>query len=104
MSNNATPTNERYMVKSFFRWVKSLWQTRPIHIPRTPGTPRQNYFGMKIHRGFCPRCACEEFFSGPPGVIFCGNENCRAGFKVWNYGDGKVFAEQTENGPDHLYR
>ena len=64
--------------------------------------------GSSIAANTCPTCFEQNFYSGPSAsdstVVFCGNSNCRAGFRVWHYGNGLVWAERIdEKGPDSLY-
>ena len=88
-------------------WFKN-WITRhyTIQIPREPGRGVSNELGLSVIRGECPICCSKEgFFRGRnANEIFCGNPHCRSGFFVQNFGEGKVWAKQIENGPSHLYR
>jgi hypothetical protein len=77
----------------------------PIVIPRSHGFPRSNELGRCIGGNHCPCCDEEGFFAEErPSVLYCGNADCRAGFRVENYGDGRIWAEQIEDGPSFLYR
>jgi hypothetical protein len=76
-----------------------------IKVPRCKGTPRGNPEGVSISRNICPVCHEENFFRGEAeNVLYCGNDACRAGFKIFNY-DGKemIWADAHEQGPDRLY-
>lgn len=64
--------------------------------------------GRAIYENRCPDCgAVENFYQGPQHKLrvelYCANPKCRHGFLVSNYGDGKVWAVRSYNGPNHLY-
>jgi hypothetical protein len=85
--------------------VPRLQHQQPIVIPRSNGFPRSNDLGLCIAANRCPRCDEEGFYAEErPGIIYCGNASCRAGFRVENYGSGRVWAEPIEDGPPFLYR
>jgi hypothetical protein len=65
--------------------------------------------GKAIFANHCPDCGEQEnFYQGPQrGLavqLYCANPKCRHGFEVSNYGNGIVWAERVENGPDQFYR
>lgn len=75
-----------------------------IHIPRSPGDGDGNAAGYLLHRGICPACGDDGgFYSGGPNVIYCGNRECRVGFEITNYGNGKVKAEPVEGADPRWY-
>jgi hypothetical protein len=63
--------------------------------------------GKYIFSNVCPDCGNEDFYeglgNGKSVCIFCSNPECRHGFNVLNFGDGDVWAERINNGPDRLY-
>jgi hypothetical protein len=90
--------------------AKLLAREEVIHVPRStrPLFPRFNSLGLSIARNECPFCHDLAGFYGGPGkpeyaVLYCGNPQCRAGFRVKNYGKNLVYAEPDEPGPKHLY-
>jgi hypothetical protein len=86
--------------------VPRLKHQQPIVIPRSHGFPRSNDVGLCLADNHCPCCDEEGFFAEQhrPGILYCGNADCRAGFRIENYGNGRVWAEQIEDGPSFLYR
>ena len=81
----------------------------PIQYPVLKGqNPRSNPDGLTISKGICPVCGCDEYYHGLGAqaleILYCAGEDCRQGFRVFNYGGGQVWADRVECGPDHLYR
>jgi len=87
-----------------------------ITAPRAPRANMPDLYGKQwqwtagtaILNQTCPACRQEtRFYSGPARhpwvIVYCGREDCRAGFQVTNYGDGAVWADRAEDGPDRLY-
>jgi hypothetical protein len=90
--------------------IKRLQGERRIKIPRMPGgVARCNAVGLAIGESICPACRdTKGFFYGPTQpdgrvLVYCGNEQCRRGYLVENFGPGMAYAETTEPGPDYLY-
>ena len=90
------------------RWLnRKPWV---IHIPRMPVDGEGNAAGQSILADCCPVCGQGGFYNGPQNrdgsmEIYCGNSDCRTGFRVFNYGGGKIKADPlVDKGPDHLYR
>ena len=94
--------------------ARQMAKGETIHIPRHVGQlpsgdmDREEWaFGEAIGLGFCPDCHQEGFYSGPSAnmavTIYCGNPDCRHGFRVTNYGRGLAWGERIDDGPDRLY-
>ena len=84
-----------------------LARNQTIVVPREVGDGAGNAIGATIAENRCPACGDDRgFYTGfERQRIYCGNPECRAGFFVANFGEGKVWAQAVaERGPNHLYR
>jgi hypothetical protein len=89
------------------RWIQK--RQPPIKYPEIKGAePRSNSDGESLAKGVCPVCGCDEYYHGEGAdrldILYCAGEDCRQGFRIYNYGGGKVWAERVSTGPDRFYR